>query len=454
MRQVTSPTCQAPAENLGRRLARRTLGMAVAVALTITGSAAPAVAEDLVERQRQIRADAQAVRDELKADHETLGAAASALLESQTKLAVAQAELDDLAARLSAAEAAHAEIAERLRAEQDQLLKDQAAAVEAEARVDAQEALITLSAREAYQQQTDLVGFGVVLGSESTDQVAQRMQWDEVIFATSQARLEALDVVKDRLQKARDAQAATAASVAADQDASARTVSRITELTAQAEEQKTQVAELVAATEADRAAAQGELDADQARYDQLMADDAAISQDLMARAAAAVAGGVRYVTSVPPGQVWTDPKTYPVLATGPQVAVSTRGFTRPVAAAPGSAYGRRFHPILRVWRQHRGTDFGAGCGTPLYAAQAGRVVHVGPQGGFGYYTIIDHGVIEGVSVMTGYAHQSRWVVGAGQFVTQGQLIGYVGNTGLSTECHLHLQVYVNGAVTNPLSWIP
>ena len=103
---------------------------------------------------------------------------------------------------------------------------------------------------------------------------------------------------------------------------------------------------------------------------------------------------------------------------------------------------------------HNGQDFGASCGTPLYAANSGTVIHVGPQGGFGNYTIIDHGFIGGKSVMTGYAHQSKWVVKSGQDVSRGELIGYVGSTGLSTTCHLHLQVYVNGTPVNPMLWVP
>ena len=154
------------------------------------------------------------------------------------------------------------------------------------------------------------------------------------------------------------------------------------------------------------------------------------------------------------GVVSTDPTTYPLADSGAQMILSTRGFIRPVKARPGSAYGLRFHPILKYWRMHNGTDFGAACGVPLYAAQSGTVLQASAQGGFGNYTIIDHGIIDGRSVMTGYAHQQSMVVRAGQSVAMGQLIGYVGTTGLSTGCHLHLQVYRNGAPVNPLEYIP
>ncbi|HHU39892.1 MAG TPA: M23 family metallopeptidase, partial [Propionibacterium sp.] len=148
------------------------------------------------------------------------------------------------------------------------------------------------------------------------------------------------------------------------------------------------------------------------------------------------------------------PKTYPLANTGAQMILSPQGFIRPLLARPGSPFGPRFHPILKYWRPHNGNDWGAACGVPLYAAQSGTVVKAGWQGGFGNYVIIDHGVIGGKSVMTGYAHQQKMVVRAGQRVEMGQHIGYVGTTGLSTGCHLHLQVYENGTPVDPMRYIP
>ena len=140
----------------------------------------------------------------------------------------------------------------------------------------------------------------------------------------------------------------------------------------------------------------------------------------------------------------------------PGKAVKSNGteFVAPVPGAITGGFGQRFHPILHYWRNHNGTDFGAACATPLYAAQSGTVVTAGRQGGFGNYVVIDHGNIGGASIMTGYAHQSRIAVKVGQQVNMGQLIGYVGTTGLSTGCHLHLQVYENGTPVDPLSYVP
>jgi len=139
---------------------------------------------------------------------------------------------------------------------------------------------------------------------------------------------------------------------------------------------------------------------------------------------------------------------------GDAAALFATPYVSPVPGPITSPYGPRFHPILKYWRPHNGNDWGAACGVPLYAAQSGTVVKAGWQGGFGNYVIIDHGVIGGKSVMTGYAHQQKMVVRAGQRVEMGQQIGYVGTTGLSTGCHLHLQVYENGTPVDPMRYIP
>lgn len=424
MRRVTSPTCRVEAPRRSR-LRGRVLAGALALALTAGAAATPAAANpDLEARQAQVRQDAEASKAQVAQDEQALGAASQALLAAQGKLEDARAKLSDTRVQLAAAREADARLAQRLKAEQEQLARDEEAVTKAQAAVAEQEALIVQAARQSYQQRSGLEGVGIALGSESTDGYGQRVQWDTTVFDTSQARLDTLAALRASLQAARDRQADTAARIAADKAESARNVTRIAALVKQAERLEAEVAGLVAAADAARQAAQAELDAEKARYDELMAEDQRIAAELAA--------------------LRSNPATY----------VSSQGFIRPVDAEPGSAFGMRFHPILRAWRMHRGTDFGASCGAPLHAAQAGRVVSAGPRGGFGNYTVIDHGNVGGKSVQTGYAHQLQVLVSPGQLVTQGQLIGYVGTTGLSTGCHLHLQVYVNGDVVNPLTYIP
>ena len=123
------------------------------------------------------------------------------------------------------------------------------------------------------------------------------------------------------------------------------------------------------------------------------------------------------------------------------------GLTRPVAGYQTSGFGMRFHPLLGYNRFHKGIDFGAGYGSPIYAVSDGTVSFAGRHGGHGNYVMLRHGGNMG----TGYAHMSRIAVRPGQSVRQGQVIGYVGSTGLSTGPHLHFEVYRGGAAINPKS---
>ncbi len=112
-----------------------------------------------------------------------------------------------------------------------------------------------------------------------------------------------------------------------------------------------------------------------------------------------------------------------------------------------SRFGARRHPVLGTMRMHKGVDYAAPTGTPIMAAGAGRVVSSGWQGGYGNTVVLDHG--KGYTTL--YAHMSRTAgLKRGQSVKQGQVIGYVGSTGLSTGPHLHYEFRVNGAHRNPL----
>ncbi|OGI41585.1 MAG: hypothetical protein A2140_00460 [Candidatus Muproteobacteria bacterium RBG_16_62_13] len=110
---------------------------------------------------------------------------------------------------------------------------------------------------------------------------------------------------------------------------------------------------------------------------------------------------------------------------------------------------RRYHPILQTWTAHRGVDYGAPTGTPVLATASGRVSFLGGKGGYGNAITLKHGG----SYSTLYAHLSGYARGlrAGAQVEQGQVIGYVGSTGLATGPHLHYEFQVNGIHQNPLT---
>ncbi len=112
-----------------------------------------------------------------------------------------------------------------------------------------------------------------------------------------------------------------------------------------------------------------------------------------------------------------------------------------------SGFGMRFHPLLAYSRMHQGVDFGARHGAPIYAAATGKVIFAAYHGGHGNYVKLQHSN----GLATAYAHMSKFAVRNGQQVNQGQVIGYVGSTGVSTGPHLHYEVWLKGRVTNPLT---
>ena len=110
---------------------------------------------------------------------------------------------------------------------------------------------------------------------------------------------------------------------------------------------------------------------------------------------------------------------------------------------------RRFHPVLKRWKAHLGTDFGARRGTPVLSAADGRVVFAQWKGANGNLVKIKHR--DGYATI--YAHLSRIKTKCGKKVKKGEVIGYVGNTGRSTGPHLHFGVYLNGRAINPMRMV-
>ena len=114
-----------------------------------------------------------------------------------------------------------------------------------------------------------------------------------------------------------------------------------------------------------------------------------------------------------------------------------------------SYYGWRLHPVLGYEKLHTGMDIGAGYNANIIAAASGTVITATYNSAYGNYVVIDHGG----GVCTLYAHQSSMAVSVGQYVSAGEVIGYVGSTGYSTGPHLHFEVIINGSTVDPLGYV-
>ena len=132
-------------------------------------------------------------------------------------------------------------------------------------------------------------------------------------------------------------------------------------------------------------------------------------------------------------------------------APSSSGWIKPLKSYTiTSAFGMRKHPVLGYERMHNGVDMAAPANTPIYAAKSGKVTTASYQaGGAGNYVSINHG--DGFSSI--YMHMTRYIVSKGQYVQAGQVIGYVGSTGISTGNHLHFGISYKGEYVNPMRYI-
>lgn len=396
------------------------VAMLVVMSLVL-GGFSPAAAESLKSARDRVRKQMVTAKTDVAADKSALAKAAATLRASQNSLAAAQADLSQAETQLAAAQAADASLVAQVEAAQVAAAQALAAEQAASALVDRQRNVIATAVRAAYQQQNQLIGWSFVLGSETPREMASRLEFNQTMFDTTSTKYNRLSQLEAEAALATKAREATEATLAQRRKATAANVAATQALTAKADAGRAKVATLVAANAKLRAAAANELAASQAQYDALERQEAALSS-----------------------QIANDGTDYS----------NPGGFVRPVNASAGSGFGMRYHPILHYWRMHWGTDFGASCGTPIRAMANGKVVSAGwTSTGFGNYTVISYGRMYGANLSSGYAHQSRVIVKAGQHVTQGQIVGYVGTTGLSTGCHLHLQVYRNGTRVNPMKYL-
>lgn len=134
-----------------------------------------------------------------------------------------------------------------------------------------------------------------------------------------------------------------------------------------------------------------------------------------------------------------------MLASVPSIIPIRREFLR----SRPSGFRMRFHPIHKIWRMHWGMDFSLPSGSEIYASGDGVVLKTNRGRGYGIHVVIKHNY---GGYETLYAHMKKTAVKPGQKVKRGEIIGYVGNTGISTAPHLHYEVHKNGRKLNPINY--
>ncbi|MGH3457009.1 peptidoglycan DD-metalloendopeptidase family protein [Aeromicrobium sp.] len=405
----------------------------VVLALLAAALASPVIADDKDDLQRKKRGVSGEISGAKKAYDQSskkFAGAVAALKKAQRQLDAAEEHLGSTRGQLATAEARDAQM-------QAELIKSEAELDEAIARLDqgkkdlktSEVAVEQFTVESLQAGDRGLQAFGDLLRGESPTQFSEKMSLSDSVSDAQLATMQRLAASKVILQLNREKVQELRDQVAAARKAAAENLVRKQELEAAAEEQADEVDRLVGKRADARNSAAAIKRDDEEKLRELENERARLNARLAALAARDRKSGGRGSGGDGIGTLM-----------------------RPVGGAITSSYGMRRHPITGVYKLHDGTDFSAGCGTPIRAAAAGTIIEQYYNAGYGNRVILNNGIKRGKSVVTTYNHLSRFAQGRGR-VSRGEVIGYVGSTGYSTGCHLHFMVIANGRTTNPMAWL-
>ena len=457
-----------------------------------------AAADDLTDRRDRVRQQLAKTQADLSESSKALSAAVHAVDRTEAQLAEARMRLGWTQQELAIARADDLRMAAKLRQTQADLASATARVVSGQQNLDAERAVAGTMVRDQYQQQSNLIPIAVLVDASSPVDLQTRLQWSTTMFDSTQAEIDRLARLQRQLTEERARQAALEAQVKVDRRAAATTLRTKQTLEERAVAEEGTVRELLGQRQVMERSAADDVAEDKAQYARLTEERAAVEERIAIRIAEAKAAAARKAAAERaakiaarkaaaaeraresarerareraarhavsrPHKTTTHKSSSPRPNATSKAANSERrtersatpsaghGFSYPVSGAITSPFGMRFHPVLHYWKLHDGTDFGAGCGTPIRAPASGRVAERYYNAGYGNRLMIDHGFRGGKFVTTGYNHASQYTVHVGERVSRGEVIGYVGTTGFSTGCHLHLMVWLNGRVVNPMIW--
>lgn len=426
------------------RTHRRLAAAAVLSALALSGLAAPhsgdpawAHDDDLEQRQRDVEKKIDDAHHDLDDSSQWLRRTTVALREAQRKLAGARAELAEARRRLAAAELRDRQMRAALAKAERTLETAEAEVEEGRANAEEQQEQVEALVVQAYEQgDPDLLAVEGLMNAETAQDLLlgdiaqeamigdQAMTYDEL-----RAALVLLEVREAEVERARN-------DVARKREEAAEHLEVVTGIKAEAQSARDQVVSLVdrrasVQAKADRARAR-----DQRVLERLQAREDRIQEKIRQRQLAEL-------------RRLRERKSSKAARTPTGGALLT-----PVAGAyVTSPFGYRTHPIYGYWGLHDGVDFGTGgCGAPMRATSSGRVSQKYWSDVYGNRLYLDNGIRRGVGLTSVYNHASGYTVGVGDYVEAGQTIGYVGQTGWSTACHLHFTVLANGRPVAPYNW--
>lgn len=405
-------------KHLRKRTKKNLLCLALAALLAVTALPLPAQAATSAEIQKEldaldakndeIQAQINAVRSKYNANYDQMSDIVARKEAIDHEIALLNTKLENINAQISAYSQFIADIQDELDVSEETLqqLSDQY-----RERV------------RAMEEQGGLTYWQVIFQANSFTDLLDRLAIVEEISAADQRHLQEMRIAADLVE-------ANRLNLSAEKRQLESTREELAATQAELEEKRGESDGLLIELEAKQEEYQAMLDESEALQDELM-DQIAKKEAELSKA--------KYNENLKK------------LALQGQNPPSNASWMTPVSGYTiTSAFGMRLHPVLGYNRMHNGIDMACSQGTPIYATRAGTVTTASYQaGGAGYYVSINHG--DGFSSI--YMHMTNYVVSSGQSVSQGQLIGYVGSTGISTGPHLHFGISYAGTYVNPLAYI-
>lgn len=421
-----------------RAVARRVTAVLVACATVLSlVSLAPAPATTLDDRRERVGKKLRAAERDLSHSTEQLRHAVRRVEGTEARLDEARRELDRKQEAVAVAVVLDRQMQSELDLANARLERAEAAVAAARRHHRSQEDVLRSIAAQTYQAGSPtLAGLAMVLTSRDPSELTSQLGTVQSLLDKEAATLRGIEASRILLTLQEERVAAAKVEVEERRKEAAHTLVLRQEAEAQAEAASRRVEARLGERRAAQRAAADERAADNRRVRQFTRERNKIEQLLRKRAAAERR---RSRAAVARARRASRSRTAPLM--------------RPVDGYITSPYGMRLHPIFRYWRLHDGTDFSGSCGRPIRAAASGRVLAMYYNSGYGKRVLIAHGYLRGSSVSSSYNHLSAYSTYPGQRVRRGEVIGFVGNTGYSTGCHLHFMVFRDGRTTDPMNWL-
>jgi len=404
------------------------------------------------ERQRELDREITLLRTQLEGSSRELVQAAESLSRARSRLVTVRADLARAQARLEDARREDEAVGSRLAYARAQETKADAQLRERIDHLDAARASLGRIARQSYLS-AGLPGLELALDATTPQDFADRLAATGTVLRMQGGTVERIAVQQADLRARTARLQALREQIDELKKRSRATVEARRLATVEARRVQAEQAALVAQETRATTAIAGRVSQEKARLAALNVEQERLRVRLAARARAqrearARAGRARSGSAARGGASGSD-ESSPSGSGGQQGGSGP--LSAPVDGPITSPFGPRYHPILHYTRMHTGVDYGVGCGVPVRAAASGQVISAGRAGGYGNRIVVDHGLVGDVGLATTYNHLSRFAVTGGH-VTRGQVIAYVGTTGLSTGCHLHFEVLRDGAYVDPLRY--